>query len=95
MIMKIYPFYSCCKQTAIKKKPMSLYTLEEIQEIIVMERLHLYNRGLSYGAQAISQVLGQKAIRPLPSISTIKRILSRNYLTHGRTGHYPEDDAGN
>ena len=74
---------------------MSLYTLKEIEKIVVMERLHLYNKGLSYGAQAISHVLEQKEIRPLPSITTIKRILSRNCLTHGRTGHYPEDHNGN
>ena len=76
---------------------MSLYTLQEIEEIVVMERLRLYNNGLSCGAQAISQVLEHKhkGIRPLPSISTIKRILSRNCLTHGRTGYYPEDDTGN
>ncbi len=36
---------------------MGLYTLQEIEEIVVMERLHLYNNGLSYGAQAISQIL--------------------------------------
>lgn len=76
-------------------EPMSSYTLQEIEEIVVMERLHLYNKGLSCGAQAISQVMDQKGIRPLPSISTIKRMLSRNCLTHGRTGYYPEDDTGN
>jgi putative transposase len=74
---------------------MSLYTLEEIEEIVVMERLHLYNRGLSYGAQAISRVLDQRGVRPLPSITTINRILSRNCLTHRRTGYYPEDYNGN
>ena len=74
---------------------MNLYTLEEIEEIVVMERLHLYNRGLSYGAQAISGILEHKGIRPLPSLTTIKRILSRNCLTQGRTGYYPEDDSGN
>jgi putative transposase len=73
---------------------MSLYTLEEIEEIVVMERLHLYNRGLSYGAQAISRVLDQRGVRPLPSITTINRILSRNCLTHRRTGYYPEDYIG-
>jgi len=73
---------------------MDLYTPMEIEEIVVMERLHLYNRGLSYGAQAISHVLEQKGIRPLPSITTINRILSRNCLTHRRTGYYPEDYIG-
>ena len=49
---------------------------------VVLERLHLYNRGLSYGAQTISRVLEQEGVRPLPSISTINRILKRNCLTH-------------
>jgi len=73
---------------------MDLFTREEIEEIVVMQRLHLYNRGLSYGAQAISEVLELKGVRPLPSISTINRILSRNCLTHRRTGYYPEDYIG-
>ena len=73
---------------------MDLFTREEIEEIVVMERLHLYNRGLAYGAQAISRVLDQEGVRPLPSVSTINRILSRNCLTHRRTGYYPEDYFG-
>ena len=76
------------------KKPMDLFTREEIEEIFIMERLNLYNRGLYYGAQAISRVLDQKGVRPLPSISTINRILSRNCLTHRRTGYYPEGYIG-
>lgn len=70
---------------------MKLYTRMEIEEIVVIERLHLYNRSLSYGAQAISRVLQHLGVRPLPSIATINRILSRNCLTHRRTGYYPED----
>lgn len=73
---------------------MDLFTHEEIEEIVIMERLHLYNRGLSYGAQAISRVLEKQGIRPLPSVRTINRILSRNCLTHRRTGYYPEDYIG-
>jgi putative transposase len=59
-----------------------------------MERLHLYNRGLPCGAKGIRNLLDKHYVRPLPSISTIKRILSRNGLTHGRTGYYPEDHPG-
>ena len=70
---------------------MELYTRMEIEEIVIMERFHLYNRGLSYGAKAISRVLQHKGVQPLPSITTINRILSRNCLTHRRTGYYPED----
>jgi len=66
----------------------------EIEQIVVMERLHLYNRGIPCGAQAIRILLEQEEVRPLPSVSTIKRILSRNCLTYGRTGYYPGDENG-
>jgi hypothetical protein len=70
---------------------MSLYTSEEIEQIVILERLHLYNRGLPCGAQVIHRRLERVGIQPLPSISTINRILSRNCLTHRRTGYYPEN----
>ena len=65
-----------------------LYTAEEIEQIVRMVRLDLYNRGLFCAAQAIRHELVKLGIRPLPSLSTINRILSRHGLTHGRTGHY-------
>lgn len=61
---------------------------KEIEEIIKMVRLNLYNSDLFYGAQAILWEMEDLNIKPLPSISTINRILSRNGLTHHRTGHY-------
>ena len=64
------------------------FTRAEIEQIVIMERLYLYNRGIPCGAQAIHKKLQQEEIRPLPSLSTIKRILSRHGLTHRRTGHY-------
>jgi hypothetical protein len=67
------------------------FSRSEIEQIVIMFRLDLYNRGLHYGPQAIQNEMKRKAVRPLPSISTIKRILSRNCLTHRRTGYYPED----
>lgn len=70
---------------------MDLYTKEEIEQIVVMERLQLYNRGLPCGAQSLRNLLEQKSVQPLPSLSTIKRILSKNCLTFNRTGYYPED----
>jgi len=73
---------------------MGIYTPEDIEQIVVMERLRLYNRGLPCGAQAIRRNLTKDGIEPLPSLSTIGRILSRNYLTHRRTGYYPEDYDG-
>jgi len=70
---------------------MSFFTRKEIEQIVILERLHLYNLDLPCGAKVIHQRLGRDGIQPLPSISTINRILSRNYLTHRRTGYYPED----
>ena len=65
------------------------FTRDEIEQIVIMERLHLYNHGIPCGAQAIRKRLQQEGICPLPSFSTIKRILSRHGLTHRRTGLYP------
>ena len=64
---------------------------EEIEQIVIYTRLERYNHGLTYGAKAIRMQLEEELVRPLPSVSTINRILSDNYLTHGRTGYYPED----
>lgn len=61
----------------------------KIEQIVVSERLYFYNRCLPCGALPIRQSLEEYGVRPLPSLSTIKRILSKNYLTHGRTGLYP------
>ena len=63
-------------------------TPDEIEEIVKMVRLHLYNRSLFHGAQAIRWELEDLDVSPLPSLRTINRILSRNELTHRRTGKY-------
>jgi hypothetical protein len=63
----------------------------EIEQIVILVRLDLYNRNLLCGAQAIRRHLEQLhdgIVTPLPSLSTINRILHRNGLTHRRTGHY-------
>lgn len=65
------------------------FTRAEIEQIVVMERLHLYNHGIPCGAQAIRNRLQQEGICPLPSLSTVNRILTRHGLTHRRTGYYP------
>lgn len=62
----------------------------QIEQLVVLERLHLYNRGVPCGARAIRQILEHQEIRPLPSVSSIHRILVRYGLTHRRTGHYPD-----
>jgi putative transposase len=63
-------------------------TLREIEEIVILVRLSLYNRDLFHGAQAILWELEDLDVQPLPSLRTINRILSRNSLTHRRTGRY-------
>ena len=60
----------------------------EIEEIVKMIRLSLYNQGLFCGAQAIQWEMEDLGVKPLPSTRTINRILSRNELTHRRTGKY-------
>lgn len=64
------------------------HTLAEIEEIVKMVRLNLYNRALFCGAQAIRWEMQDSGVKPLPSIRTINRILSRQGLTHRRTGIY-------
>lgn len=64
------------------------HTREEIVEIVKMIRLHLHNRSLRYGARVIREEMDKENVQPLPSVSTIGRILSGHGLTHGRTGFY-------
>jgi putative transposase len=78
----------------VMESTVDLYSKQDIEQIVVMERLHLYNRALPCGAKAIRKLMEQEGVRPLPSVSTIKRILSRNCLTYGRTGYYPGDENG-
>ena len=63
-------------------------TAKEMEQIVIMIRLHFYNRGLPCGAKAIRQQLEDDGETPIPSVRTINRILRQNSLTHGRTGHY-------
>ncbi len=72
------------------RRPISVstHTPAEIEEIIKMVRLNLYNQDLFCGAQAIHWELEELDVKPLPSIRTINRILSRNELIHRRTGKY-------
>lgn len=71
---------------AIVSEPPSLFTQEEIEQIVILIRLHLYNHGRFHGPKAIREQLIIEGISPVPSLSTIKRILSRNHLTYGRVG---------
>jgi hypothetical protein len=65
---------------------------EEVEHIVVMERLHRYNHGLPCGAGALHRHLQEEALlRPVPSARHIGKILTQFGLTHGRTGWYKGD----
>ncbi len=66
---------------------------EQIDQIVVMQRLYLYNRGLPCGAAALRRHLDdQGGIFPLPPVHRIGRILAQHGLTHARTGWYEGDE---
>lgn len=72
------------------RRPLSspYRTPAEIEKIVEMVRLNLYNKGLFCGNQAIQWEMGDMEVQPIPSLSTIGRILRRRELTHRRTGRY-------
>ncbi len=64
-------------------------TKQQIEQCVIFVRLELYNRDLHCGPKAVKQRLENfYHVKPLPSERTIARILSRNDLTHDRTGFY-------
>jgi hypothetical protein len=63
-------------------------TPAEIEKIVELVRLDLYNNDLFCGNQAIQWKLIDMGVQPVPSLSTIGRILQRRELTHRRTGRY-------
>jgi len=75
---------------SLSKSPTNVAnrTPTEIEEIVKLVRLNLYNQDLFCGAQAIHWELEDLGVSPLPSLRTINRILKRNNLTHRRTGKY-------
>ena len=79
---------SWCEEQPRRPHSNPLRTSAEVKEIVKMVRLHLYNQGLFCGAQAIQWELEELDVQPIPSLSTINRILSRHSLTHRRTGRY-------
>ena len=54
-------------------------------------RLNLYDNGVHCGPRAIQNKLLDENLTPVPSISTIARVLKSQCLTNGRTGYYQED----
>jgi len=70
----------------------AIHSREEIEEIVVMVRLELYHKGLPCGPKALCKRIDEhEQVNPLPSERTIARVLSRNGLTHRRTGWYKEE----
>lgn len=79
---------SWCEDRSRRPHAIHNHTLDEIEEIVKMVRLNLYNKDLFCGAQAILWEMEDIGVKPLPSARTINRILARNELTHRRTGKY-------
>ena len=90
-IMKDQEILPSSRSPTSRRSPMSTnpFTKAEIEQIVILERLCLYNRCLPCGPHALRYSLYKEGIHPLPSLNTIKRILARNELTHRRTGFYP------
>lgn len=72
------------------RRPLSnpARTPAEIEKIVELARLTLYNKGDFCGKQAIQWELEDMNVQPIPSLSTIGRILRRRELTNRRTGRY-------
>jgi hypothetical protein len=66
-------------------------TREELEKIVVLERLDLYNQMKPCGAKAMRTHLQSLGVENLPSISTISRILSQQQLTDRRMAFSPGD----
>ena len=60
----------------------------EVEDMVKLVRLQLCHAGLFCGAQAIQWELDELGVRPLLSVRTINRMLSRHGLTHRRSGRY-------
>jgi len=79
---------SWCESRSTRPLTHPHRTPTEIEEIVKMIRLNLYNNDLFCGAQAILWEMEDLGVIPVPSERTINRILARNNLTHKRTGPY-------
>jgi len=76
------------------QQPATTYppTQAEVEQLVVMERHHLYNAGRPCGAVALRRHLcEQLGVRTSPSVRQISQVLTRYGLTHGRTGWYEGD----
>jgi len=79
---------SWSESRSCRPKEANNITPTETVEIVKLIRLDLYNHDLFCGAQAIQWEMEDQGLKPLPSVRTINRILSRHSLTHRRTGKY-------
>ncbi len=77
-----------CEESSRQPLTSPHRTPAEVEDIVELVRLSLYNKGLFCGDQAIAWELDDLGVRPMPSLSTIGRILRRRELTHRRTGRY-------
>ncbi len=75
--------------TSTEHNKQEKFTKQELEAMVVSVRLELYNRDQSCGPKAILKRLEEFIfLCPLPSVRTIARIVSRQGLTHRRTGWY-------
>jgi len=66
---------------------------DEIEQIVIIIRLELYNRGVACGPKAIRTKMDESCgVKPLPSERTIARMLATNGLTYGRIGWCDGDE---
>lgn len=82
------PTSTWCEDQSTRPRTHPRRVSDEMVETVKMARLHLYNRGLFCGAQAIDWELREWEVQSRPSLRTINRILQREELTHRRTGRY-------
>jgi hypothetical protein len=62
-------------------------TPEEVEQLVVMTRLKLYNGSKPCGPKAVRERLCQHySVKPPPSERTIARLLTKHGLSHARTG---------
>jgi len=60
---------------------------ERGEQVIVLERVHLYNAGRACGAAVLPRhLIDQECLYPVPSVSRVGAVLREYGLTHGRLG---------
>ena len=65
----------------------SLDRRERVEQVIILEYVHLFNAGQPCGATALRRhLIAQEYLCPVPSVSKIGTTLREYGLTHGRLG---------